>query len=484
MSTTTRMRNTKVASEKQILPSAHGSSRTLAQEIEEALRQHPAILDAGVISIPDPEQREQVFAFVALRDGLTASEDELRGLVRSRVVEYKGLEHYVFQTSLPKAPTGEVDRNALKDLASAYPRGFDFFTYNHTYQGVPPHPNEIARRTDGVNTSSTKAAPQEQILTFVLGFWQSRALAVATDLGLPDLLAKGPVYVDELARRTETDASALFRFLRALESIGIFAQTSPRIFSNTPMSESLRKNVPGSQWPTVVHCLSKGSGPFEGWDELEYAVRTGGPSVEKTYGYDFWELLQRSPQASAALNGAMRSANLAMTPAVTAAYQWSQFPVIADIGGGIGAQLVSILDASPTSKGILFDKPHLRAESISHDRVEVIDGDFFESVPAGADAYLLRWVLHDWDDAEAALILGSIRRAMSANARLIVVEPLIPDGPAFHFGKWTDLQMLVCLGGRERTEPEYRALISGAGFNLQEVVATASPLSLLVAKPV
>jgi len=275
-----------------------------------------------------------------------------------------------------------------------------------------------------------------------------------------------------------------FRLLRALESTGIFTQTSPRVFANTPTSECLRKDVPGSQWPLVLQNLSKGNGPFEAWEKLEYAVRTGGPSVEKVYGYDFWELLRRNPQASAATNGAMRSASVAMTPAVTAAYEWSRFPVIADIGGGIGTQLVSILDASPASKGILFDKPYLRAESISHDRIEVIGGDFFESVPTGADAYLLRFVLHDWADAEAALILGSLRRATNPTARLIVVESVIPEGPAFNFGKWSDLQMLVCVGGRERTETEYRELLTATGFDLQEVVATDSPLSLLVAKPV
>ena len=326
--------------------------------------------------------------------------------------------------------------------------------------------------------------PEEQILSFVLGFWQSRALAVATELGLPDLLAEGPLHINELARRTETNASALFRLLRDLESIGVFIQISPHVFGNTPASQCLRKDIPGSQWPLVHQNLAKGNGPFEAWGELEHAVRTGGPSVEKVYGYDFWELLRRNPRASAVTNGAMRSASVAMTPAVTAAYEWRQFPVIADIGGGIGTQLVSILEASPASKGILFDKPYLRAESISHDRIEVIGGDFFESVPTGADAYLLRFVLHDWADAEAALILGSLRRATNPTARLIVVESVIPEGPAFNFGKWSDLQMLVCVGGRERTETEYRELLTATGFDLQEVVATDSPLSLLVAKPV
>ena len=330
---------------------------------------------------------------------------------------------------------------------------------------------------------NTKPAPHEQIFSAVLGFWQARAFAVATELGVPDLLAEGPLHVDELASRSKANASALFRLLRALESIGVFTQAPQRVFANTATSECLRKGAPGSQWPMVLHCLSKGNGPFEGWDALDYAVRSGEPSVDMIYGHDFWELLRRNPQANAAMNGAARSASVAMTPAVTAAYNWNQFPVIADIGGGVGTQLVSILDASPSSRGILFDQPHLGTESISHSRMEVIGGNFFESVPTGADAYLLRWILHDWSDREAAVILGSLRRSMKPTARLILIEHVVPEGAAFDVGKWTDLQMLVCARGRERTETEYRALLAGSKFELQEVVATASSLSLLVAKP-
>ena len=138
----------------------------------------------------------------------------------------------------------------------------------------------------------------------------------------------------------------------------------------------------------------------------------------------------------------------------------------------------------PQKAGILFDQPHLGQESLSHNRMETIGGNFFESVPTGADAYLLRWILHDWADPEAVAILESLRRAMKPTARLIVVENVIPEGASFHFGKWIDLQMLVCLRGRERTEMEYRALLTSTGFDLQEVATTASPLSLLVAKPV
>src|SRR5262249_52769727 len=140
--------------------------------------------------------------------------------------------------------------------------------------------------------------------------------------------------------------------------------------------------------------------------------------------------------------------------------------------------------AFPSARGILFDQPHVGADAISHSRMEAIGGNFFASVPTGADAYLLRWILHDWSDREAATILGSLRRSMHPAARLIVIEHVVPEGAAFDVGKWTDLQMLVCTTGRERTETEYRGLLSGAGFDVQEVVPTASSLSLLVARPV
>jgi hypothetical protein len=331
---------------------------------------------------------------------------------------------------------------------------------------------------------NTDPAPHEHIFSIVLGFWHARAVAVATELGLSDLLVDGSLHVDELARRTKTNGAALFRLLRALASIGIFAQASPHVFVNTPTSESLRKGSSVSQWPLVLQCLSEGNGGFEGWNELEHAVRTGESSVDKIYGHGYWELLRRNAQANAAMNGAVRSASLAMTPAVTAAYDWSQFPVIADIGGGIGTQLVSILDAAPSSRGILFDQPHLAAESISHHRMEVVSGDFFESVPTGADAYLLRWIIHDWAESQAAAILKSLRRSMKPTAHLVLVESVLREGVAADFGKWIDLQVLVLVGGRERTEAEFRALLSDSGFHLEEVVATASPLSLLVAKPV
>jgi hypothetical protein len=246
-------------------------------------------------------------------------------------------------------------------------------------------------------------APHEQILNIVMGFWQSRALAVAAELELADQLAEGAVAVDSLASRTRTDASSLFRLMRALESIGIFKQVSPKVFTNTP--------------------------------------------------------------------------------AVTASYDWSQFPVIADIGGGIGTQLVDILNTHPSCRGILFDQPEVVAGAIGHNRVTTSGGDFFRSIPAGADVYTLRWIIHDWADAEAASILKNVRQAMKPGALLILIEEVVPEPPLPTFGMWLDPHMLVMHRGRERTITEYRELYEQAGFVLEQVVQTPSPHSLIVGRP-
>lgn len=325
-------------------------------------------------------------------------------------------------------------------------------------------------------------APHERLLALIFGFWQARALAAVTELGIADLLASGPLHVKELARATKTDPQALYRLLRALESLEIFSETAPQIFANTAVSERLSLHVPNSHGQMVLHYLSKGYGTFDGWSELRHALKTGKPSVKEVLGHDFWEHCRLNPLADKALNETMRSLSEIMTPSITEAYDWSQFPVIADIGGGLGAQLVSILDASPLSKGILFDQPHVVTNPISHARMDVVGGDFFEAIPVTADAYLLRWILHDWDDTDAAKLLSCVRKVMKPTARLVLGEFIIPEGPKFAFSKWTDLQMLVLVGGRERTKSELGRLLSNSGFEIATLVDTKSPVSLLIAK--
>ncbi len=317
----------------------------------------------------------------------------------------------------------------------------------------------------------------------ILSYWHAHAAALAAKLQLADLLIGGPLPVDQLAERTDTDRSALYRLMRALETIGIFKETAPGVFAQTAMSELLCRDASGSQAPSMLFYLGKGNGPSDAWGELEYTVRTGGNAIEKIYGCDFWEFLRRNGHANEAMNGAMRSLSQVMTPAVAAAYDWGQFSTIADIGGGIGSQIVAILNACPATRGILFDQPHVLADAIRHERLIVEEGSFFESVPLDADAYLLRFILHDWSDEKAMAILRCVRRSMKPSARLILGEFLIPDGPGPSFSKWTDLQMmLICQDARERTVRELDTMLTETGFRLEEVVTTPGPVSLLVAQ--
>jgi hypothetical protein len=180
---------------------------------------------------------------------------------------------------------------------------------------------------------------------------------------------------------------------------------------------------------------------------------------------------------------AMRDLGASMTPAVTASYDWSQFPVIADIGGGIGAQLLNILDARPSCRGILFDQPQVVAEAPQHGRMERVGGDFFADIPISANAYLLRWIVHDWADDKAVALLENVRKAAKPGARVLLVESVIPETAEFDMGKWMDVNMLVMAGGRERTAAEFRDLYDQAGFELEEIIPTPSPLSIVIGKP-
>jgi hypothetical protein len=330
--------------------------------------------------------------------------------------------------------------------------------------------------------SAPLPAPHEQILAITAGFWQSRAFAVAAELELADLLAAGPLHIDILASRTKTHAPSLFRLLRALESLGIFSQISPRVFANTPASECLRKDVPNTQWAWVRAQLSVGGGVYEGWAGLDGSIKKGDTPFDQILGCGFWEYYRRNPEAGAIFNEAMRLIGKHNSPEIARAYDWSRFAVIADIGGGIGSLLVDILDAYPSCLGILYDQPRVVQQAISHERLEPVGGDFFQSVPPGADAYILRWIIHDWSETEAVTLLDKVRNAMKPGARLLLLEELIPETPEFVPGKWIDLLMLAITGGRERTAKEYRELLSAAHFELEEVVPTAGPLSILIAK--
>jgi hypothetical protein len=327
------------------------------------------------------------------------------------------------------------------------------------------------------------STPQEQILGIVNNHWQSCCVGAAAQLELADLLADGPLHVDVLAERTQTHGPSLYRLLRALESTGIFAQTSPRVFGNTPASECLRRNLAGSNWAWIRLTLCSGAFVFEGWRGLMLSLTNGRPGFEQVTGHKPWEYLRSNPLEASIFNQAMRDLSASISPAVAAAFDWSRYPVIADIGGGIGSQLSSILDAHPACRGVLFDQPATVAEALEDHRIERVGGDFFKEIPVHADAYVMRWILHDWSDDESVALLGNLRSVVKASARLMVVESVIPESSEFDMGKWMDANMMVMATGRERTAAEFRDLLARAHFALEQIVRTPSPLSIIVAKP-
>lgn len=328
------------------------------------------------------------------------------------------------------------------------------------------------------------AFPEEQVLEIVRGFWQSRALATAAELEIADHLADGPLAIEVLAEQTQTHAPSLFRLMRALESAGVFKQVSPRVFANTAASECLQKNVPGSLWAFVRTILSKGFGQYDSWGDVITSLRAGEPAFDQLYGCGPWEFFHGNPEIWTVFNQAMRAASALISPIVASSYNWRKFPVIADIGGGIGSQLVAILEAHPSSRGILFDQPGVLAEALPHDRIERVPGNFFESVPSGADAYTMRWIMHDWLDPQATIILGNIRKVIAPESRVVLIEEIIPDTPELTWGKWIDLHMMTVTGGRERTISEYADLFAKSGFELEKVVSMAvGGCSLIIGRP-
>jgi hypothetical protein len=324
-------------------------------------------------------------------------------------------------------------------------------------------------------------APQELINRMLTGYWVSQALYVAAKLGLADQLADGPRSADELAAHTQTHAGALYRLLRALASVGVFAEDEAGRFGLTPAAECLRDR-PGSQRALAIMC---GEEHYRAYGELLYSVQTGKTAFDKVYGMPVFDFLSKHPEQAQIFDAAMVGVHGRETAAVLDAYDLADVRVLADIGGGNGSLLTGVLQRYPHMRGILYDLPgvaerakaNLQAAGLA-ERCTVLSGSFFESVPPGADAYLMRHIIHDWDDARCGTILGNIQRIIGSG-RLLVVEGVVPPGNDPCFSKLLDLTMLVIPGGKERTEPEYRALFEQNGFQLTRVVPTKADVSVI-----
>jgi len=327
------------------------------------------------------------------------------------------------------------------------------------------------------------SSPRQKILGTIIGFWQSQAVAAAAELGIADLLAKGPLHIDVLAKQTGTDSRSLFRLMRALESMGIFAQAPPRTFANSAASNCLRENVPGSLRATIRSVLLPGGGEYDAWAGFAHSLQTGKPGYDHVFGYNFWEFLKRRPDKAEVFNESQKSYNASFIDAIARAYDWGRYGVIADIGGGSGSQLRAILERYPACRGILFDSAEAVCQALPHTRLERQNGSFFDSVPAGADLYMLKTVIHDWADSDAITILANVRKAVPPGGRLALVEEVISESVSTTPVKWVDLHMLALFGGAERTRMEYRDLFAKAGFEFEDLVPSESPFSILVARP-
>jgi O-methyltransferase domain/Dimerisation domain len=314
-------------------------------------------------------------------------------------------------------------------------------------------------------------------------YWVSQALHAAASLGIADRLAAGPRNAEQLARETESDPSSLYRLLRALASVGVFEEGADGQFSLTALGDRLRSDASESMLAWVLLL----NGPVRrGWENLVHSVRTGKPGFDEVYGQPAWDYWEADPEAGELFNRAMTSTASIKRNAIVAGYDFDGIRTLVDVGGGHGSILAAVLAAHPGMRGVLFDLPrvvtgageHFRSAGVA-DRWERVGGSFFQSVPAGGDAYLLATVIHDWDDEAATAILTTCHRAMVPGAKLLLVEQVIPPGNDPHPGKFDDLNMLVMHGGRERTAVQFRVLLESAGFELRRILPTPAQWSIV-----
>jgi hypothetical protein len=337
--------------------------------------------------------------------------------------------------------------------------------------------------------ASPELPPGIALYQLSIGHYVSRALALAATLGIADHMKAGPAEVAELARATDTHEGALRRVLRLLASVGVFEETLDGRFALRPLGELLREDAPGSMKASVQ--LFAGVTLQDSWKELEFCVRTGLPAFKRhDPNADAFDQFAKDPAAAANFDKAMATFAPQTSAAVAAAYDFSVFGRLADVGGGNGALLIGILRANPRLRGLVFDLPRVVERTKANvdaaglsDRCEVAGGSFFERVPSGADAYLLKHVIHDWNDEQARSILATVRAAMAPGAKLLIVEGLYPAHVEANLpsrgAACNDVNMLVCTGGRQRSEAEFRELYASAGFRLTKVVPTATGIAVI-----
>lgn len=320
----------------------------------------------------------------------------------------------------------------------------------------------------------------------MLGAWMTQAIYVAAELGVADVLARGPATANELSSALGTRGDGLDRVMRALCSAGVFKQDDERRYALTSLGRLFRSDVPDSK---RAYARMSGAEFYRSWDGLLESVKTGTQAFSLKFGKEFFSYMAENPSRWGVYDEAMHCVHGPETLPMLEAYNFGRFSSVVDVGGGKGLTLAAILQRFPDVKGILQELPDVASRAAQTfenlgltSRASVSAGNFFESVPGGADAYLLRHVIHDWQDEEALKILNNCRQAMKPGSRVLVVESVIGAGNRPGFVKWLDLMMMI-VGGRERTLDEYRKLLESAGLRLSKAIPTSCEVSLLEAEP-
>jgi hypothetical protein len=338
-------------------------------------------------------------------------------------------------------------------------------------------------------TTQTQARPPHVgMLQLLNGAHVAGAVSCLAQLGIPDLVEAGPRSVEELASQTGTSPQALFRLMRATACVGVLAEGPDETFSETPMSAVLRSNAKPSLRALAI--MGGREWHARGWSRLEYCVRTGKQALDQVYGAHIFEYLKQNPEEAQIFHDTMTGLSMIDSPAVAAAYSFDGIHSIVDVGGGHGLLLATILARNPHLKGTLYEVPHV-VEGCRNgpltpwmERCTLASGDMFSSVPAGADAYIMKHIIHDWPDDLCVKILTACQQGVNPGGKLLVVDNVIQPGNDFSPGKFLDLQMLIFPGGCERTEKQFRDLFAAAGWRLSRIIPTAAADSIVEGVPV
>jgi predicted transcriptional regulator len=326
--------------------------------------------------------------------------------------------------------------------------------------------------------------PPVQMVQMITGFWTSCCIYNAAKLNIADRLAEKPQTAQQLATATNTNAPFLYRLLRALSSAGVFTENSNNEFELTPLGETLRSNVPGSMKAMAIAQLGD---HYPAWGNLMNSLRTGGIAFDNALGMPVWKYYESHPEDGANFATAMSGMTQMSLAHVTPAYDFTGYNTIVDIGGGDGTMLCAILNEAKTSAGLVYDEAYLKDQAVKNieqkglaSRCSYAEGSFFDSVPEGGDLYVMKMILHDWNDEKSKKILGNVHKAMNKSSKLLIIESVIPEGNDPHPGKFMDINMMAMTGGKERTELEWRELLASCGLQLSKIVHTHHPLFSLI----